>query len=58
MLYLSFGNCFDKPTAEEVGQMIVEELETTGFRVQWDGTSEKKIAIEDFKWDKYYVDNE
>lgn len=58
LLYLSFGNCFDKPTAEEVGQMIVKELETTGFRVQWDGTSEKKIAIEDFKWDKYYVGNE
>lgn len=58
LLYLSFGNYFDHPTAEEVGQMIVKELEKAGFHVQWDGTSEKKIAIEDFKWDKYYVDNE
>lgn len=54
LLYLSFGNYFDKPTAEEVGQMIVKELEKSGFHVQWDGTSAKKIAIEDLKWDKFY----
>ncbi|MEY8392800.1 hypothetical protein AALA98_15830 [Lachnospiraceae bacterium 45-W7] len=57
-LYLSFGNCFDAPTAEEVGQMITEELEKAGFVVQWDGTSEQKIAIADFVWDKQFEEDD
>lgn len=58
LLHFSFGNYYDKPTAEEVGQLIVESLELAGFCVQWDKTSKTKIAIKDFKWDKYYLDNE
>jgi len=57
-LYLSFGNYFDKPTAEEVGQIVVNELEKTGFSIEWNKTAKTKIAIKDFKWDKYYIDNE
>ncbi len=58
LLYFSFGNYFEKSTAEEVGQIIVDELKAIGFCVQWDGTAETKIAIKNFKWDKYYTDGE
>jgi len=56
MLYLSFGNYFEKPTAIEVGQIIADELVEIGFCVEWDKTAETKIAIKNFKWDKYYID--
>ena len=58
LFYFSFGNYFEKPTAEEVGQIIVDELKTAGFCVLWDGTAKTKIGIKDFKWDKYYRDEE
>ena len=53
-LMFTFGNCFDKPTAEDVGKVIVEEFEKVGFVVEWNGSADKKIAILDFKWDKRY----
>ncbi len=34
------------------------KLESVGFPIQWDGTAGTKIAIKDFKWDKYYTDSE
>lgn len=58
LLYFSFGNYFETSTAEEVGQIIADELKTAGFCVQWDGTAEMKIGIKNFKWDKYYSDDE
>lgn len=58
LLYLSFGNYFEKPTAREVGQIIADELKSVGFCVQWDGAVETKIGIKHFKWDKYYSDDE
>jgi len=57
LLYISFGNYFEQPTAEEVGQIIVDELKAIGFCVQWDGTAETKIAIKNIKWDKYYMES-
>lgn len=57
-LYFSYGNYFKKPTAEDVGQIIFDELKRIGFCVQWDGTAETKIAIKNFKWDKCYTDGE
>ena len=57
LLYFSFGNYFEKPTAKEIGQIIVDELKAAGFCVKWDGTAETKIAIQNFKWDKYYSDD-
>lgn len=56
-LYISFGNYFEKPTAEQIGQIIVDELSTTGFCIQWDKTANTKIAIKNFKWDKHYTDS-
>lgn len=53
-LMFTFGNCLDKPTAEDVGKVIVEEFEKVGFMVEWNGSADKKIAILDFKWDKRY----
>lgn len=58
LFYFSFGNYFEKPTAEEVGQMIAAELEAAGLCVQWNGTAETKIAVKDFEWDKYYCADE
>lgn len=58
LLYFSFGNYFEKPTAEEIGRLIVDELKAAGFCVQWDGTAKTKIAIKNFKWDKYYTEGE
>ena len=58
LLYFSYGNYFEKPTAEEIGQIIVDELKTVGFCVQWDGNAKTKIAIKNFKWDKYYTEGE
>ena len=55
LLYISFGNYFDKPTVEEIGQIIVNELNAIGFCIQWDGTAETKIAIKNLKCDKYYT---
>jgi len=57
LFYFSFGNYFEKPTAEEVGQIIVDELKNVGFCVQWDGSAKTKIGIKGFKWDKYYSDD-
>ena len=36
----------------------MDELGPAGFSVKWDKTADTKIAVKDFKWDKYYVDNE
>ncbi len=58
LLYISFGNYFEKPTAEEVGHIIVNELKSMGFCIEWNETADTKIAIKNFKWDKYYTDNE
>ncbi len=58
LLYVSFGNYFEKPTAEEVGQIIVNELQSVGFCIQWNGNAETKIAIKGIRWDKYYADSE
>lgn len=55
--YISFGNYFEEPTAEEIGQMIVDELRTIGFCVEWDGTAGTRIEIKNLKWDKYYTDS-
>lgn len=58
LLYFSFGSYFEKPTAEQVGHIIVDELKAVGFCIQWDETVETKIAIKNFKWDKYYTERE
>lgn len=58
LLYISFGNYFETPTAAEVGQIIADALKAAGFCVQWDGTAATKIAIKNFSWDKQYSDSE
>lgn len=50
LLYLSFGNYFENPSAEEVGEMIVGELEKEGLSVSWNHSAEEKIAVADFVW--------
>ncbi|MDE7312977.1 MAG: leucine-rich repeat domain-containing protein [Eubacterium sp.] len=56
-LRISFGNYFDKPTAVEVGTMIVKELEAAGFVTEWKQSADEKIAIKDMIWDKVYETN-
>ena len=55
MLFLSFGNYLDRPTTEEIGQIIAEELRAVGLDVLWNRSAETKIAIENFEWDNYYI---
>lgn len=57
-LYFSFGNYFDKPTAVEIGQMIVKEFEAAGFTTQWTQSADTRIAIKNLVWDKQYRGNE
>lgn len=54
LLYFSFGNYFEEPTAEEVGRIIVKEFEAAGFAVQWPQTADEKVAIKNMVWDKRY----
>lgn len=56
-LYFSFGNYFDKPTAVEIGQMIVKEFELAGFITQWTLSADRRIAIRNITWDKQYSDD-
>ena len=58
MLCFSYGNYFEKPTAEEVGQVIARELRNVGFNIQWDGSAESKVGIKGLKWDKHYSPSE
>ncbi len=58
LLYFAFGNYFNTPTAEEIGQMIVEELENAGFTTKWNGCANQRISITNLVWDKKYTDNE
>lgn len=55
-LYFSFGNYFDEPTAVEIGQIIVKELEKAGFTTYWTQTADTRIAIKCLTWDKQYND--
>uniref|UniRef100_UPI004056FABF DUF6891 domain-containing protein n=1 Tax=Agathobacter sp. TaxID=2021311 RepID=UPI004056FABF len=54
-LYFCFGSYFDHPTIEEVGKVIVEELEKVGFTTEWNGSGDEKIAITNLHWDKTYI---
>lgn len=57
LLYFSFGNYFDKPTAVEIGHIIVKEFEAVGFTTQWTQSADTKVAIKDLIWDKQYSEN-
>jgi len=37
----------------EVGQMIQEELERVGLRVQWNGTFSQRILLPDITWQRW-----
>lgn len=51
-LMFTYGNYFEKPTAKEIGDTIVEAIKTFNLEVEWDGSSNTRIAISNFKWDK------
>lgn len=53
-LRISFGNYSEKPTAVEIGKMIVKELEEAGFVTEWRQSADEKIAISDMVWDKVF----
>lgn len=57
-LCISFGNYFDKPTAVEIGKMIVRELEAAGFVTEWKQSADEKIAVRDMVWDKVFETKE
>lgn len=59
-LYIAFqkvDNSEDKVTIE-LGQKIVNILKEHQFQVEWDGTANTKIALNNFKWQyRYNEDN-
>lgn len=46
-LYLTFNS-------DKIGQEIVSVLKKYNFKINWDGTSDNKIQIINFKWQKLY----
>lgn len=58
VLYFAFGNYNDKPSADEIGRMIVEELEKAGFSTDWNQSPDTRIAITNMRWDKQYCDEQ
>lgn len=54
-LLIAFGNIDgDEEKAIKVGRHLVELLQNENFVVNWDGTLGKRIAVEEFNWDKQY----
>ena len=54
-LYLAFGpaNPNDEETSgPEVGNIVREELEQAGFKVEWDGAFNKRIKVPEFHWQR------
>ncbi|MCI9412043.1 MAG: hypothetical protein HFG36_08250 [Eubacterium sp.] len=44
-LYFSFGNYFDKPAAEKVGQKIAEELGAAGFSYGVEDCAKQSFSV-------------
>jgi hypothetical protein len=54
-LFLAFHSMNgDKKLTMEVGERIAELLKENGFDVDWDYSTESRIAINNFLWDKVY----
>lgn len=52
-LMLAFGALNDDSAdALKVAKRLVEVLEAAGFRVQWDGTTQQRIDIAGFHWQR------
>lgn len=51
MLYLAYGAVdASDDAAREVADSIVELIRAHGFKVDWNGSLDKRICIEDIKW--------
>ena len=54
-LCLAFGTTDgDLEKTLQLGRKITELLKNNGFEVQWDGSADSRIMINDFHWDKIY----
>ncbi|WP_144980106.1 DUF6891 domain-containing protein [Gimesia aquarii] len=54
-LYLSFGPIDpkeEKTKGIKVGQVVFEELERVGFKVEWDGTFNERLKVVGLVWQK------
>lgn len=54
-LYLAFGPVDPKEEESkglEVGNMVREELQKAGLKVEWDGTFNERLKVRDFVWQR------
>ena len=52
-LWLAFGSFPpSRERAAQVGQLVREEFERAGFTVEWDGTSESRLLLKGFRWQR------
>jgi hypothetical protein len=52
-LWLAFGSFPpSRERAAEIGEVVQQEFERAGFSVQWDGTSESRLRLTGFKWQR------
>lgn len=51
-LLFTFGSYSEQLTDQEIGEIIVEEFKKSGFDTSWNGSTDRKIAIINFIWDK------
>ena len=50
-LMLAFGDLADTSGGTaEIGELVKEEIERQGFKVEWDSNPEKRINVPQIKW--------
>lgn len=57
VLYMSFGPVDSKEEASkgvEVGNIVREELQKAGLKVEWDGTFDDRLRVLDLVWQRRY----
>lgn len=51
MLYLAYGACESEDEASiKVARRATELFQNSGFKVDWNGTLDKRICLQDFDW--------
>lgn len=51
MLYLAYGACDSEDEASiKVARRATELFQNSGFKVDWNGTLDKRICLQDFDW--------
>ncbi len=59
-LHIGFNSILvdDSPYAVMIGTTIVQRLRENGFTVEWNGTMESCIQVQQFRWKKVFISDE